>query len=179
MTDYNNLGLYIYKNFISDDDHSSLIEEIKQELSESISKVSKRYVDRNRVIRYGDRSICDNNYYEYKFPKNIDKIAEQLVSSKILRYKPDSININEYLIGDFIAPHIDRKVSGPIVTILSVNSTATMLFQNTKNPKDNFEIIMHPKDILQMKDSIRWEWSHSIFPVKETRYSIVFRSILE
>ena len=179
MTDYNNLGLSIYENFISDDDHNSLIEEIKQELSESTSKGHKRYADRNRVIRYGYHSICDNNYCRADLPYNIDKIAEQLVSNEVLQHKPDAININEYLIGDFISPHIDRKVSGPIVTILSVNSVATMLFQNTKNPKDKFEIVMRPKDILQMRDSIRWDWTHSIYPVEETRYSIVFRNTLE
>jgi alkylated DNA repair dioxygenase AlkB len=179
MTNYNNLGLYIYENFISDDEHNSLIEEIKKELSESISKAPKRYSDRNRVVRYGDLSICDDNYCRANLPYNIDKIAEQLVSNEVLRHKPDAININEYLIGDFIRPHIDRKAHGPIVTILSVNSTATMLFQNTKSSKDNFEIVMRPKDILQMKDSIRWEWMHSIYPVQETRYSIVFRNTLE
>jgi alkylated DNA repair dioxygenase AlkB len=57
-----------------------------------------------------------------------------------VKNKPDAININEYLIGDFIVAHADRPESGPIVTILSVNSVATMLFENRKNSKDKFEI---------------------------------------
>jgi alkylated DNA repair dioxygenase AlkB len=177
MIDYEKLGLAIYKDFISDDEHNSLIEEIRNEISKP--RVHTRYSDRNRVLRYGSNSICHNNQCGSIFPHQIDQISEKLVSNKIVKNKPDAININEYLIGDFIVAHADRPESGPIVTILSVNSVATMLFENRKNSKDKFEITMFPKSILQMRDAIRWDWNHSIYPVKETRYSIVFRNAIE
>ena len=179
MTEYNKLGLHVYQDFISDDDHNSLIEEIRNELELSKSRGHTRYSNRNRVLRYGHSSICHNNHCGSIFPQMINKISEKLVSDKILKSKPEAININEYLIGDFIFPHTDRPQSGPIVTILSANSKATMLFENIKNPKDKFEITMSPKSLLQMRDIIRWEWNHSIYPVEEIRYSIVFRNILE
>jgi alkylated DNA repair dioxygenase AlkB len=96
--------------------------------------------------------------------------------NKLLKEKPDALNINQYLKNDYIAPHIDRLESGPIITILSLNSVATMLFEHLDNKKEKFEVVMYPKMIMQMRDVIRWRWNHSIYPVKDTRYSIVFRN---
>lgn len=167
---YNELGLYIYKDFISDEEHQDLIHEISIELSNSNQS---KYMDRNKVLRYGDIFMCENNHKNTKFPSNIDKISYRLLEQNIVRYKPDTINVNEYLKNDFIAPHIDRVASGPIITILSLYSPATMLFTSGK---DKFEIELIPKMLIQMKNTIRWSWHHSIYPVQDTRYSIVFRN---
>jgi hypothetical protein len=172
MTDYQKVGLSIYQDFISDDEHIDLINVICSELQ----RVSgKRYLNRNQVIRYGDTSICHNNYQNIDMPCQIDKISQRLVTNGLLKEKPNAININEYIKGDHIVPHVDRVASGPIVTILSLGSVATMLFENKKT-KDKFEIILYPKIVIQMRDIIRWDWNHSIYPVLDTRYSIVFRS---
>lgn len=170
MIDYTKLGLSIYKDFISDTEHEDLVQEIVAELEKSNQP---KYMDRNKVLRYGDSSMCENNHKNIQFPAKIDKICNKLVEFKILSYKPDTINVNEYLKDDFISSHIDRKASGPIVTILSLNSEATMLFVSGK---DRFEIELLPKMLIQMKNTIRWSWHHSIYPVKDTRYSIVFRN---
>jgi alkylated DNA repair dioxygenase AlkB len=169
-TDYNLLGLEIYNNFISDSEHDLLLKEIENEL---IDFTSTGYMNRNKVKRYGDIKMCENNHVKLDFPPIIDQISNKLVDSNILRYKPDTININEYLKGDFIAPHIDRVASGPIVTILSLRSPCKMIFTNGKQA---FDLILLPKMLIQMKDTIRWHWHHSITPVEDTRYSIVFRN---
>lgn len=170
MIDYTKLGLLIYKDFISDIEHQNLISEIKLELSKSDQP---KYMDRNKVLRYGDSSMCANYHQTLILPPKIDKICDKLVEYNILKEKPDTININEYLKDDFISSHIDRKASGPIVTILSLNSEAMMLFTSGK---ESFEIELLPKMLIQMKNTIRWSWHHSIYPVKNTRYSIVFRN---
>jgi alkylated DNA repair dioxygenase AlkB len=170
MTYYNELGLSIYTDFISESEHMDLMDEIRSELD---SSKQIKYIDRNKVLRYGDYAMCENNHQNINFPANIDKICEKLVTNNILNYKPDTININEYLKDDFIARHIDRKTSGPIITILSLKSNATMLFTSGK---DKFEVELYPKMLIQMRGSIRWSWHHEIYPVKDTRYSIVFRN---
>ena len=174
MIDYNKLGLSIYPDFISDEEHNNLIEEIRTELVRTT--VKNRYINRNRVIRYGSTEVCHNNYQSNIFPFHINSIADRLVNNFIVPDKPDAININEYIQGDFIAPHVDRKASGPIVTILSINSPVTMLFQNNKKQEETFEIVMFPKMLIQMRNIIRWQWNHSIYPVNDLRYSIVFRN---
>lgn len=174
MIDYNKLGLSIYPDFISDEEHNSLIEEIRTELIKS--QKQDRYIDRNRVLRYGSTKVCHNNYQENVFPFHINSIADRLVNNFIVSEKPDAININEYIKGDFIAPHVDREASGPIVTILSINSPAIMLFKNNKKAQETFEIVMLPKMLMQMRSVIRWKWNHSIYPVNDLRYSIVFRN---
>ncbi|NDD84183.1 hypothetical protein EBZ38_07905 [bacterium] len=173
MIDYNKLGLSIYPNFITDEEHNNLIEEIQTELKKNVN--SGKYMDRNRVLRYGSTEICHNNYQKNIFPLYIDQISEKLVQRHVVTNKPDAININEYITNDYIAPHVDRRASGPIVTILSLNSSATMLFQKNIN-NEQFEIELLPKMIIQLRDTIRWLWKHSIYPVKNTRYSIVFRN---
>lgn len=174
MIDYNKLGLNIYPDFISDEEHKGLIEEILKELTKTNG--TGRYIDRNRVLRYGSTEICHNNFQTNIFPYHINSIADRLVNSFIVSEKPDAININEYIKGDFIAPHVDRKASGPIVTILSLNSQATMLFKNNKKEEETFEIVLLPKMLIQMRNIIRWKWNHSIYPVNDLRYSIVFRN---
>jgi alkylated DNA repair dioxygenase AlkB len=168
--DYTQLGLKIYDNFISENEHNSLLKEIENELEDF---TSTGYMNRNKVKRYGDDKMCENNYIKLDFPPYIDQISNKLVDSNVLKYKPDTININEYLKGDFIGPHIDRVASGPIVTILSLKSPCKMIFTSGKK---TFDIILLPKMLIQMKDAIRWYWHHSIEPVEDTRYSIVFRN---
>lgn len=174
MINYENLGLNIYDNFISDEEHSILMNEIIGEIRKT--DIPGRYISRNRVLRYGDQSMCENNYISNDLPPIIDKIALKLVKDNLLKYKPDTININEYLKDDYIHPHIDRKASGPVVTILSLQSPATMVFTDGKV---TFEQILYPKMLIQMRDIIRWRWHHSILPVEDTRYSIVFRNKFE
>jgi alkylated DNA repair dioxygenase AlkB len=173
MKNYEELGLYLYPDYISDIEHSHIIEEIQSEL---IKSDQPKYIDRNKILRYGNQEICLNHYQNSCFPKNIEAISYKLIKDQIIREKPDAININEYLKGDFIEPHIDSVHHGKIVTILSVNSSATMLLTNGKN---KFEIELLPKMLMQMKGLIRWHWHHSIYPVNEVRYSIVFRNINE
>lgn len=167
---HENLGLYTYDSFISNNDHDLLVENIEKEL---IKYTSTGYMNRNKVLRYGDKSMCENNHIDDEIPPFLDTICNQLIYNNIVTYKPDTININEYLKGDFISPHIDRIASGPIITILSLNSSAKMIFSNGKK---NFELILLPKMLIQMKDQIRWQWRHSILPVEDKRYSIVFRN---
>jgi alkylated DNA repair dioxygenase AlkB len=174
MTIINNkeLGLEIYENFVSDNEHSLLIKELESEFIKHIF-TGTGYMDRSKVIRYGNISMCENNHAGVNFPENIDQLSNKLVDSGILNNKSDTININEYLKGDFIAPHIDRVASGPIVTILSLKSPAKMIFTSGKK---TFDLILLPKMLIQMKNIIRWHWHHSISPVEDTRYSIVFRN---
>jgi alkylated DNA repair dioxygenase AlkB len=88
---------------------------------------------------------------------------------------PFGIAINKYKKGQKIAAHIDKPISGPIVSILSLGYSSTMIFK--KKNLDDIVQELNPRSLVQMKDEIRNEWTHEILPVKDTRYSIVFRSL--
>jgi len=134
IINHKELGLEIYEDFISDNEHSLLTEELANEfVKHGLNAPGPGYMNRNQVIRYGDISMCENNHAGTIFPVNTDQISNKLVDSAILKYKPDTVNINEYLKGNLIRPHIDRVASGPIVTILSLKSPAKMIFTNGKN----------------------------------------------
>ena len=177
IINHKELGLEIYEDFISDNEHSLLTEELASEfIKHGLNAPGPGYMNRNQVIRYGDISMCENNHAGTIFPINTDQISNKLVDSGILKYKPDTVNINEYLKGNLIRPHIDRVASGPIVTILSLKSPAKMIFTNGKK---TFDLILLPRMLIQMKNVIRWYWHHSIEPVEDIRYSIVFRNKYE
>lgn len=57
-------------------------------------------------------------------------------------------------------------------TILSLMNEATMVFEKGKT---KHSLVLPARSLVQMKDEIREQWLHSILPVKNTRYSIVFR----
>jgi hypothetical protein len=46
-----------------------------------------------------------------------------------------------------------------------------------KKNLDNIVQELYARSLVQMKDEIRNDWTHEILPVKNTRYSIVFRSL--
>jgi alkylated DNA repair dioxygenase AlkB len=98
----------------------------------------------------------------------------KLIEYNLLMENPFGIAINQYKKGQKIGAHIDKPISGPIVTILSLNSSATMIFK--RNGYNNINIDLSPRSIIQMQDEIRNEWTHEILPVKDTRISIIFRS---
>lgn len=91
---------------------------------------------------------------------------------KLLEEKPDSITVNEYYKEQSIAPHVDSQTSGNIISILSLITDAIMVFEKGK---ERHEVLLPARSLMQMRGEIREEWAHSIKPVKNNRYSIVFR----
>ena len=102
----------------------------------------------------------------------MNKYCDRLYNDGYVSVKPDSVSINEYLTGQEITYHIDSKESGSVISVLSLLSPATMLFKN-KHKTFNVEVL--PRMLSQMSGEIRNLWQHAISPVKDTRYSIVFR----
>lgn len=152
-------------------DFISLEEEI--ELMNNIKKFPpKKTKSRNSIQRFGSALPYKSNIINNKIPSHFNFILDRLVEKKLVENRPNSVSINEYLEGQEITPHIDSKSSGPIITVLSLLSDAIMVFQN-KNKKA--EVLLPNRSIIQIKEEIRYNWQHSIKPVNNTRYSIVFR----
>lgn len=167
MIDYNSLGLSIIDDFILEEKESSLLEII----DDKKLHVSKRK-DRNSIKRYGSDVPYRANMVSQTIPDYLDDISLKIFESGFLSQKPDSVSINEYLIGQEIRPHIDSPSSGDVIVVLSLMSDAQMKFNN-KN--ESFIVELKPRSLVVMKNEIRYKWMHSILPVKSKRYSIVFR----
>jgi hypothetical protein len=166
-----NLGLKFFDNYISEDEEKLIILDIEN-FRENNPKLVANYGSGNfDSIYFGDRykkSIDD-------VPSSIVNIYNKIISDNLIINIPFGIAINKYQKGQKIAAHIDKPISGPIVSILSLGYSSTMVFKK-KNLNDIVQEL-YPRSLVQMKDEIRNEWTHEILPVKNTRYSIVFRSL--
>jgi alkylated DNA repair dioxygenase AlkB len=165
--DYNSLGLSIIDDFISEEQESFILDII----DDKKEHVSKRK-DRNSIKRYGSDRPYRANMVSQTIPDYLDDIGLKIFESGLLKQKPDSISINEYLVGQEIRPHIDSPSSGDVIIVLSLLSDAQMKF-NYKN--ESFVVELKSKSLIVMNNEIRYKWMHSILPVKSKRYSIVFR----
>lgn len=161
-----NLGLVLVPDFLTESEEQSIVSNIPP------TRISKTSV-RNSIRRYGSKIPYKNQIESETIPFYLDNLSQKIVDHGLLYSKPNSVSINEYLNGNAISPHIDSLDSGPIITIISLLSEATMVFEycDQKN-----SIIIPPRSLLQLKDDIRYKWQHSILPVKNKRYSIVFRN---
>lgn len=163
-------GLTYIDNFIDIDTEISIISKIEDFRITNPKSVANYGSNNYDSIYFGERYKKNN----LDFPEYLNSLCLKLIEQKFFDEMPFGIAINKYKKGQKIAAHIDKAISGPIVTILSLGSSSTMLFKKDKN------IItqeLKPRSVIQMRDEIRNTWTHEILPVKNTRYSIIFRSL--
>jgi len=170
-TKLTNSGLVFIENFITDEEALSLIDNINQYKKDNSKRITNHGPTNFISIYFGKRYLKKEST---EIPEFLSEISNRLVQKDILDTIPLGIAINEYKKGQKISAHIDRIESGEIVTILSLNSEATMVFVNTKN-KERFELLLSKNSLVQMKNEIRYDWTHEILPVPNLRYSIMFR----
>jgi len=169
VTGHEPIGLRLYGEFITPTEEQHLIARCS---SGAPHNAQPRDTNRQSVRRYGS----DKSYGSYMLadtiPAYLQALCDRLLENKLVSVLPDSVSINEYLRGQSIALHIDNPASGRIVTVLSVESPATMIFVRDQA---RFAIELPPRSLVQLHDEIRTEWQHAIEPVVRRRYSLVFR----
>lgn len=165
-----NNNLIFLENFITKQEEKDLLNSIQDYKTKNPKLVANYGSNNYGSIYFGER---------YKkepliFPDFIKTLCDKLIRNQLIKEYPFGVAINEYQKGQKIGPHIDKPVSGPIVTILSLNSNATMIFKK----KGELDIIqdLTPRSLIQMSGDIRDNWTHEILPVKELRISLIFRS---
>lgn len=163
---YSELGLDLILDFITINEEILILSSIYK------SNKIRNTKDRNNIQRFGSEIPYKNNIVSKEIPSIFDDISNKLLKENLLEVKPDSITVNEYLKGQEIKPHTDSPASGKVITILSLMSDAKMVFQKSK---DFFVLDVPARSLVLMRNEIRNNWNHSISPVDDTRYSIVFR----
>jgi alkylated DNA repair dioxygenase AlkB len=93
--------------------------------------------------------------------------VDDLVMAQVIEYSP----------GSAIGWHRDRDVFGDILGI-SLLSACTFRFRRAAGSGwERYSFRAEPRSIYLMRGPSRQEWQHSIPPVDELRYSLVFRSL--
>jgi alkylated DNA repair dioxygenase AlkB len=168
ITGYEHLGLTLYADFITAGEEATLLDK----LNNTQRKKNIQTGGRSSIQRFGS-ALPYNSFMQAKYiPDYLEDYSQRLLDEKLLNTRPDSVSINEYEKGQTIQPHVDSKNSGPIITVLSLESAATMRFNYER---ETFDVELPPRCLVQMRDDIREKWLHSILPVPGHRYSVVFR----
>jgi alkylated DNA repair dioxygenase AlkB len=166
-----NNDLVFLDNFITTQEEQSIVESIIFYKQQNPKLVANYGSNNYGSIYFGERYKKE----PLVFPDFIKNLCDKLIDNKLVKEYPFGVAINEYQKGQKIGPHIDKPISGPIVTILSLNSNATMLFK--KKGESDIVQELTSRSIIQMKGDIRDNWTHEILPVKDLRISIIFRSL--
>ena len=138
---------------------------------------------KRRVQHYGwrydykSRQVSDDAYLG-PLPHWAEELAIRLQEDKHFATRPNQVIVNEYQIGQGIAPHTDRDCFGPVIATISLAAHRRMKL-SCGDEKE--EIDLYPRSLLVMKGSARTDWKHSIPPVSAQgtarRISLTFRTI--
>jgi alkylated DNA repair dioxygenase AlkB len=85
--------------------------------------------------------------------------------------------VSEYRPGTPIGWHRDKPVYG-IVAGVSLAGIGTMRWRPcaAQDAKHTLSLELAPRSLYVMRDAIRWEWQHSMPPMKMLRYSVTLRT---
>jgi len=162
--------LTLLEDFISRDEERVLISAIVAGIPTGTAR--RRTGSRNIVQRWGSSVPYVNDVLSDVIPDHFQFLLDKLVQQNLVPQRPDSITMNQYLALQAILPHIDSKEGGSVITVLSLGSPADMVFRRAGK---EFSVALPPRSLVQMRDEIRYNWTHEILPVVATRYSLVFR----
>lgn len=190
------LGIIIIENYINEAEERELLSLV--DLYPGNNRTSPNQP--SRMIRFGDFTFTETlkndtkaAEHGYKGPRRsygtmndgidvavkdvptiMTTLGERLVKDKFLEFTPPIYIINKYNPGVGIGRHIDHFDNGPVIPVIGFNSNATMNFTlGKKLLKFNFP----RRALFVISGPSRYEWFHSISPVKELRYSLVFRRL--
>jgi alkylated DNA repair dioxygenase AlkB len=145
----------------------------------------REYTARRRVVRFGEGDYLEaepdqpTDSPRIEFPEFLKGLRAKVAAW--LRM-PESAFVHglvsEFKAGTPIGWHRDAP-HFELVAGISLNSACRMRFQPFADQRRGaiLGLDLQPRSLYVMRDDIRWKWQHSIPPVKQTRYSITFRTL--
>jgi alkylated DNA repair dioxygenase AlkB len=164
------LGFHFVADFVTAAEEAELLSKLIMRTVRGVQS----HAGRNCVQRYGSSAPYNNHMVSDVIPPHFAALCQRLVDQQLVAHRPDSVTVNEYLRGQVIKAHVDALGGGPVITILSLGTPATMRFRR-KNVDKFYDVVLTPRSLIQMRDDLRYKWTHEILPVANARYSAVFR----
>ena len=100
-------------------------------------------------------------------------------SEVLLKKEIPQILITHYPPGAPIGWHFDAPPFESLLGVSLLNPCRFLLRKGEKRSWKKFEMSLEPRSAYIIQGESRWEWQHHIPPVKEERYSITFRTLVE
>lgn len=190
------LGITIIENYITEDEERELLSLV--DLYPGNDRTSPNQP--SRMIRFGEFTFTDTlkndtdaAKHGYRGPRRsygqmndgidvsvkevpaiMNTLGERLVKDGYLEFVPPVYVINKYNPGIGIGKHIDHFDNGPVIPVIGFNSDAVM---NISLGKKLYKFKFPRRALFVISGPSRYEWFHSVSPVKELRYSLVFRRL--
>ena len=98
-------------------------------------------------------------------PQWLDIFSKRLFDEHIFPLKPNHVLVNEYLPGDGIMPHTDGPAYYPIVSTLSLGSSAMLHFWD-KSRTPEFSVFLPQRSLVIFIGDLYYEKLHSIEMVR-------------
>lgn len=162
--------LTLIEDFITEREERLLVGNIINNLVGGNTR--NKVLTRNVVQRWGVPVPYSTNILASVIPEHFEYLLDRIMEQNILAVRPDSITMNQYLSQQAILAHIDDPKGGTAVTVLSLVTPAKLVFRKLDRA---FTVDLPPRSLVQMRDEIRYNWTHELEPVADTRYSLVFR----
>lgn len=179
-------GLVYHPEFLSGDEEAALLAAFAP-LPFHEARF-QQYFARRRVVHFHGRerdsievASGDELDSSVELPPVIDALRERVAAwLGVAAASFAHALVSEYRPGTPIGWHRDKPAYGTVVG-LSLQSRATMRFRPLRAgsqgaSRDVFSLLLEPRSAYIMRGPIRWEWQHSMPPVKALRYSVTFRT---
>jgi alkylated DNA repair dioxygenase AlkB len=137
------------------------------------------YLAKRRIVEYGYAYDFSSRQARgtWAIPDFLHPLRDR--AAAFAQVAPDEIVeavVTEYPAGAPIGWHRDVPQFGTIIGI-SLASSSRMRLKPYKKEGKVFSVILEPGSIYLMRGPARWQYQHSIPPVKQLRYSITFRTL--
>lgn len=125
-----------------------------------------------------------------RLPPWLQFLGKKLCAVGIFPQPPDQAIVNEYVPGQGIAMHVDRRCFGPVVATISLGDAWHMDLRTFgKKPAQVEHILLRTGSVLALAEDARYRWMHGIAPRKkerdsngwrrrERRVSVTFRTVI-
>jgi alkylated DNA repair protein (DNA oxidative demethylase) len=112
----------------------------------------------------------------FPIPFLLRELAARVASNELTDGPADQIVFQVYREGQGLSAHIDAGVFyGPVVSV-SLLSCATMRFIHPVLGRGP-DLVLEPRSVISIAGEARTEWLHEILKVRETRWSLTFRTV--
>lgn len=177
-------GLHYISNFISEEEHDSLLAAI--DAQSWLNDLKRRVQHYGYKYDYKARNIFPDSYLG-ELPPWLEGLQKRLYSEGLFEQKPDQAIINEYLPGQGISTHVDCiPCFDDVVVSLSLGSDAIMQLCSDEQKHDVF---LEKRSLIILSGEARYKWQHAI-PARKSdmvdgirlerqrRVSVTFRKVI-
>jgi alkylated DNA repair dioxygenase AlkB len=157
------IGLELITEYLTPEEEVEVMKGIPQ-------KRKRKKHPRDKVVKRNSVHTYWNE--EPATPPVLAQLRDRMVADELLPSPVTRITVNEYYPEDALGAHIDTPEQGIVIGVLSLLSSATMVFAREGYP--DYVVELPPRSVVFLRGESRYLWSHAVLPLAALRYSVAF-----